>query len=66
MFGACLKTVHIISCDSALAMQFINKEANHQHRHDNDVHNILNASSKNLITMFMNGTNKQILSVDIP
>jgi hypothetical protein len=41
MFGACLKTVHIIPCDTALAMQFINEETNHQHKHDMDV-DILN------------------------
>jgi hypothetical protein len=66
MFGACLKTVHIIPCDTALAMQFINEETNHQHRCDKEVDNILNSHSKNLIKMFMNGINTQILSVDIP
>jgi hypothetical protein len=66
MFGACLKTVHIIPCNTALATQFINEETNHQHRHDMDVDNILNAYSKNLINMFMNGVNKKFFSVDIP
>jgi len=66
MFGACLKTVHIIPCNTALATQFINEETYHQHRHDTDVDNILNVYSKNLIKMFMNGVNKKFLSVDIP
>jgi len=66
MLGACLKTVHILPCDTALATQFINEETNHQNRHDTDVDNILNAYSKTLIKMFMNGVNKKILSVDIP
>ena len=61
MFGACLKTVHIIPCGTALAMQFINEETNHQHRHDMDVDYILNSYSENLIKMFMIGVNKKIL-----
>jgi hypothetical protein len=48
MFGARLKTVHIIPRNTALAKQFIKKETNHQHRHDTDVDNILNAYSNNL------------------
>ena len=66
MFRVSLKIVHIIPCDTALAMQFINEETNHQHRHDMDVDNILNSYSKSLIKMFMNGVSKKILRVDIP